>query len=198
MRLRFLGAAVFLALACGPEGEPAPQAGSKAATVVDSAIPRDEALRRFRVGLDTATALSGGAPSRDALVRDYVQALAVADTAAILRLTMTRAEFAWLYYPESAQGRPPYDLSPSLMWFMMDEQSRKGLTRALAERGGKPYPYAGYVCEGAEVVEGPNTLWGPCLVRRVVAPGDTVTERLFGQILGRGGVYKITTHANKF
>jgi hypothetical protein len=84
------------------------------------------------------------------------------------------------------------------MWFMMDEQSRKGLTRALSELGGQPYAYAGYVCEGTEVVEGPNTLWGPCMVRRVIAPGDTVSERLFGQILSRGGVYKITTHANKF
>ncbi|MEZ4411481.1 MAG: hypothetical protein R2910_00680 [Gemmatimonadales bacterium] len=198
MRLYFVVAALALGAACGPEGGHSPPASSNAATVVDSAIPRDEALRRFRVGLDTVTTLTGGASSRDALVREYVEALAAADTAAIIRLTMTRAEFAWLYYPESAQGLPPYDLSPSLMWFMMDEQSRKGLTRALAELGGQPYPYAGYVCEGAEVVEGPNTLWGPCLIRRVVAPGDTVNERLFGQILGRDGMYKITTHANKF
>lgn len=186
---------LLLAAACATE----PRESTPAtAAVVDSVIPREEALRRFRIGLDTVTALSGGAPSRDALVRDYVQALAAADTAAVKRLTMTKAEFAWLYYPESAQGLPPYDLSPSLMWFMMDEQSRKGLSRALAERGGRAYAYAGYSCEGEGVMEGPNTLWGPCLVRRVVAPGDTVPERLFGQIMGRGGVYKITTHTNKF
>jgi len=195
MRLILLGCLLVYAAACSND---APEATPAAAGVVDSAIPREEALRRFRIGLDSASALEGGASSREALVTGYVTALAAADTAAILRLTMTKPEFAWLYYPESAQGRPPYDLSPALMWFMMDEQSRKGLTRALAERGGQPYAYAGFVCEGSAVIEGPNTLWGPCLVRRVVAPGDTVSERLFGQVLGRDGRYKITTHANKF
>ena len=173
-------------------------ASPASANVVDSVIPREEALRRFRVGLDTPTALAGGAPSRDALVQEFVEALAAADTAAIKRLTLSKAEFAWLYYPTSAQGLPPYDLSPSLMWFLMDEQSRKGLTRALAERGGTPYAYAGYICDGGEVVEGANRIWGPCTVRRVTAAGDTVQERLFGQIMGRDGMYKITTHANKF
>lgn len=168
------------------------------AAVVDSAIPREEALRRFRIGLDSVAAFDGGASSREALVRQYIAALGEADTAAIKRLTLTKAEFAWLYYPESAQGRPPYDLSPSLMWFMMDEQSRKGLSRALTERGGRPYAYAGFTCDGEGVVEGPNTLWGPCQVLRVAAPEDTIPERLFGQIIGRGGLYKFTTHANKF
>ena len=187
--------ALCLLAACG---DAAPRPEPPSATVVDSVIPRGEALRRFRVGLDSLSELRGGASSREALVREYITALAAADTGALKALTLTKTEFAWLYYPESAQGLPPYDLSPSLMWFMMDEQSRKGLTRALGERGGRPYAYAGFQCEGAPVVEGPNTLWGPCLVLRVVAPGDTVPERLFGQILGREGRYKITTHANKF
>ncbi|HEX5003815.1 MAG TPA: hypothetical protein VFV65_00760 [Gemmatimonadales bacterium] len=195
MRWILLTAAACVGVACAREPRVA-----RAATdgVVDSVIPRAEALRRFRVGLDTVRVLEGGAPSRDALVRAYVAALEAADTTAIKRLTLSKAEFAWLYYPESAQGRPPYDLSPSLMWFMMDEQSRKGLTRALAERGGAPYADAGYLCMGEAVREGPNTLWGPCVVSRVSAAGDTIPERLFGQILGRDGVFKITTHANKF
>jgi len=194
--LRYLTAGLVLLLAaCGDD---APTSQPPVAGVVDSVVPREEALRRFREGLDTVEALQGGESSREGLVRAYVFALEAADTAAIKGLTMTKAEFAWLYYPESAQGLPPYDLSPALMWFLMDEQSRKGLTRALAERGGQPYAYAGFYCEGEGVVEGPNTLWGPCLVRRVVAPGDTVPERLFGQIMARGGRYKITTHANKF
>lgn len=194
MRMYLMVAAVLVA-ACSTDAREATPA---TASVVDSAIPREEALRRFRVGLDTVTALTGGATSRDALVQEYVAALGASDTATLRRLTMSKAEFAWLYYPTSAQGLPPYDLSPALMWFVMDEQSRKGLTRAFAERAGRPYAYAGYVCEGAGVVEGANTLWGPCQVRRVTAPGDTVQERLFGQIIGRDGRFKITTHANKF
>lgn len=194
MRRMLAAGALCLLAACG-EATPGSE---RPAAVVDSVVPRDEALRRFRVGLDSVGELQGGAASRDALVQEYITALAAADTGALKALTLSRAEFAWLYYPESAQGLPPYDLSPSLMWFLMDEQSRKGLTRALGERGGRAYAYAGFHCEGDPVVEGPNTLWGPCLVRRVVAPGDTVSERLFGQILGRAGRYKITTHANKF
>jgi hypothetical protein len=170
---------------------------ARAATVVDSVIPRDEALRRFRIGLPEVDSLSGGERSRDALVQAFVRALAANDTAALRAMLMTKAEYAWLYYPTNPQGLPPYDLAPALYWFMIDGRSAQGLTQALAERGGRPLHIVGYTCDPAASHEGDNRVYGPCQLRRVQAPGDTVAERLFGPILERGGRFKFVSYANK-
>ncbi len=167
------------------------------AAVVDSVIPREESLRRFRLGLDSTDALAGGAGSRDALVRLYIHALERRDTAELRGLLMTQAEFAWAYYPTNPQGRPPYDLAPGLLWFMLDSGSRQGLAAALESRAGRPLHIAGYACDPVASHEGENTVVGPCLVRRVQAPGDTVLERLFGPIIERRGTFKFVSYANK-
>ena len=83
------------------------------------------------------------------------------------------------------------------MWFMLDGNSRKGIVRAFDERGGRPLRYVGYACEGAPSRQGANTVWGPCVVRRLQSPGDTVSERLFGPIVERGGRFKFVSYANK-
>ncbi len=139
----------------------------------------------------------GGAPSREALVRAYVSGLEKKDTMALSRLALSKAEFAWLYYETNPQSLPPYDLAPALMWFMNDEANAMGLHHALEERGGHPLHYAGHECVGEVSVQGENRVWGPCLVRVLQAPGDTVAERLFGLIIERHGRYKLVSHANR-
>ena len=165
---------------------------------VDSVVPREVALARFREGTPKVDALDGGAASRDELIRRWATALESKDTAELGRLLLTRAEFAWLYYPTNPQGLPPYDLSPQLMWFMNVENSNKGLARLLEDRGGRPLHFLGYRCVGERSREGDNEVFGPCLVRRLQAPGDTVEERLFGLVLGRGGRWKFVSYAGKF
>ena len=39
--------------------------------------------------------------------------------------------------------------------------------------GGRRLPYAGHRCDGHPAREGANTVYGPCVVRLVQAPGDT-------------------------
>ena len=164
---------------------------------VDSLIPREVALERFREGSRKVTRLAHAANSRDALVREFIRALERRDTTTIRRLIVSRDEFAWLYYPTSKQGLPPYSLNPDLMWFMLVEQSNSGMTRALNQLGGKHLSYVGYRCEGSSTTEGVNTLWGPCLVRLVQTAGDTSEGRLFGPIIRRDGQYKFLSYANK-
>jgi hypothetical protein len=170
---------------------------ARATTVVDSVVPREEALRRFRAALPEVESLSGGASSRDALVRGFVRALETRDTVALRRMLMSRAEYAWIYYPTNPQGLPPYDLSPSLYWFMIEGRSSQGLTHALAERAGHPLHVVGYSCDAGFSQEGANRVYGPCLVQRRQGPGDVVAERLFGPILERGGRFKFVSYANK-
>ncbi len=166
-------------------------------THVDSVVPRTVALERFQRESRHVTALSGGATSRDDLVHRFTRAVESRDTASLRRLVLSRAEFAFLYYPTSAQGMPPYDLSPDLMWFMLVERSNRGVAALLAERAGRPLAVTGYRCLGDSTVEGKNRLWGPCLLRRVQAPSDTVEERLFGPILERDGRYKFVSYSNR-
>jgi hypothetical protein len=166
-----------------------------AAGVVDSAIPIQEALRRFREGRAEPAGLREGARSREELVMGFVRALEGRDTAALRRMALDAEEFAWLYYPSSALSRPPYELPPGLMWFQLVGQSEKGASLLLSERAGAPLEYLGHNC-GTERVEGENHIFGHCVLRRVVA-GDTVGERLFGLILERDGSYKFVSYANK-
>lgn len=182
--------ALVAALGCGRErGEPG-------AGVVDSVVPRDTALARFREGLQAPTAFSSGADSRDELIRRFVAALERSDTTGLRAMVMNRAEFAWLYYPWVPESRPPYDLAPGLMWFMVDGASTRGLSALLTERGGHPLRFVDYHCEG-ERHYGANTVWGPCTIRRVQAPGDTAAELLFGPLVEHAGRFKFVSLANK-
>lgn len=164
-------------------------------TTIDSVVPREVALERFRDGLPEVTALAGGAPSREALVRGFASALAAGDAATLRGLALDRAEFAWLYYPTTPQGLPPYDLSPGLLWSLLDLHGERGLRRALEEHGGKPARYLGHSCDPRAGHEGVNTVYGPCVVRLTVA-GERIEQRLFGLILERGGRFKFVSLAN--
>jgi hypothetical protein len=203
--VRRLGARVLLlgSAACGHPPETVRRvtaeevASEHRAVRIDSAAPRDVALRRFQEGSRRVDALAGGERSREALVRAYVRALERRDTTTLARLLLTRDEFAYLYYPTNPQGVPPYDLAPELMWFMSSQGSERGLARAMQERGGSPLGYLGHQCDGTPSREGENLVWGPCLVRRRLPDGRAGAERLFGLILERGGRYKFVSYANK-
>jgi hypothetical protein len=165
--------------------------------VVDSILPREEAVRRFREGLAPVDSLEGGTASRDALVAAFVRAIAEADTAAIASLALSRAEFAYLYYPTAVEAKPPYDLEPGLMWFTLYERSNEGARKALSRFGGHPMTLVGYDCGTARHREGANTIYGPCTVRWRNEAGDTASVRLFSKILERGGRFKFLSYANK-
>ena len=168
-----------------------------AGAVVDSVLPREEALRRFRTGLPRADSLAGGSESRDALVLAFMRALAAEDTAAIAGLAVSRSEFAYLYYPTASEGLPPYDLTPGLMWFMLFERSNQGVRNLLQRYGGTKAEVLDHQCGTGHRREGENRVYGPCVVRWRSAAGDTVAARLFGRILERDGRFKFLSYANR-
>ncbi|MBA3498360.1 MAG: hypothetical protein H0T86_14765, partial [Gemmatimonadales bacterium] len=107
----FGAAAIACAVAVGcTSGEARAPKPSGTAAVIDSALPIEEALRRFREGRTEPKALRGGVSSRESLARGFVAALEARDTAALRRLVLSAEEFAWLYYPASALSKPPYQL----------------------------------------------------------------------------------------
>lgn len=163
----------------------------------DAAGDSRVALARFRAGLEEPKQLSGGAPSLDALIERFVRALEQRDTAALVHMHLTRAEFAWLYYPTNPQSEAPYNLSPDLMWFMDHGNSEKGVQRLLADRAGLPLGVVGYRCDPVTSRQGQNMVLGPCVVRRAMSGRDTIEERLFGLIVEREGRFKFVSYANK-
>ena len=170
-----------------------------AAAIVDSARPIEEELRRFREGLPPTAALQGGAGSRDALIREFMTAVNRADTAALRRLALTRAEYAWLVYPESPLAGPPYNQPPGLAWMLLQQASNTGATRLLQPApGGRGWRLLGSRCPDAPVREGANRLWRRCEVHVVRPDGDTVWARLFGVIVQRDGRFKFVGYDNDF
>lgn len=191
-----LAALVLLAAACGGAEPPAPPAGTASGTYTPDST-RQAQLARFRDGLPEVRALAGGAPSREALVEAFLAAAEARDTAGLGALVLSRAEFAWLYYPTTQQALPPYDLDPETLWMLTSERGGRGLYKVVEALGGRSLPYAGHHCDPVASHEGKNTVYGPCLVRLVQAPGDTVEARLFGLVLEREGRWKFVSYANK-
>jgi hypothetical protein len=183
----------LVAAACGNDGT---ADRAQAAVHIDSAVSPETELARFRDGLADPGKLIGGANSRDALVRLFALALEARDTSALARLVITRGEFAYVYYPSHPQARAPYNLSPGLMWFMLEGHSRRGLVRALQQRGGAPLHYVGHRCPQHERL-GDNAVWAGCSVVQQPPGGKAVAEVLFGPIIERGGRFKFVSYSNK-
>jgi hypothetical protein len=162
---------------------------------VDSIVPIGEALARFRSKVGPPPAgLEGGAVSKEALVMRFLLALRRGDTATIRSLHLTRAEFAYLYYPHTRYTRPPYRQSPELLWLRMGMGSEKGVGRALRRLAGTDLAYRGVSCDSARK-EGPNSIWEACVVLRGAGAHEE-RVRLFGGIIERQGRCKFLSYAN--
>ncbi len=178
------------------EATPANQAPTPAG-VIDSALPIDTLLRRFRATIaDTPTVLRGGAATPEALTRALLTAVERRDTSAIRSLVMDRAEFAWLYYPHTKLTRPPFELGPDLAWMQTRLSSEQGITRRFERYGGSRLRFTGLSCSDSSGREGPNRLIADCRVRFIAADSGEREMRLFGALLNRDGRYKFLTYAN--
>lgn len=192
---------IVLLAACDRGAPPSQVAAAEGEVrhVVDSIIPMDEALTRFRVGLTEPTGLAGGADSRDELVSSVIHALEAQDTLAFEELAVSRAEWAWLYFPTNVLSKPPYELPPALAWFQLQETNRKGVLRALRELGGHELDYRGYSCSPEPTIEGDNRTWTGCVVTlRRDDDTDRVTMKLFGAIVERDGRFAVLSYDNDF
>ena len=168
--------------------------------VIDSVLPVEEELRRFRaaVGGSAVTEFQHASGSREELVRRFVRDLASRDTTDLRRAAISPREFADLIYPDSPNTRPPYRQSPGFVWMQISGQSTSGLTRAVARRANQQLTYLGHTCASSPELQGANRLWLRCAIRLASPAGDTTTERLFGTIVERDGRFKFVSYANQF
>lgn len=192
---RVVACALAVATAgCGP----AAAASSDTVTVSSgeggASVSLDSALTLFRADLPPVASLSGGSTSIDALVARFATAVVRADTAALRALVMSRAEFAWLYYPTSTFVSPPTKQEPALAWFLHLQASTKGATRLFNRYGGSDLALVRNSCQPPRVM-GHNRLWDDC-TQTITVRDETAVIRLFGGILERDGQYKIFSFTN--
>jgi|SRR5688572_1163885 len=182
---------------CGRnEAAPVTQADTVAVrTIVDSILPVAEEVRRFKAsrGGIAAAELTNGATSRDALVEMFITAVEKRDSVTLGEIAINAGEFIDLYYPTSQFARPPYKQSPELRWFLLSENSDKGVNRLLQRFSGGSTGFHSYSCNQEPVVEGANRIWDRCTVTWSHQPR---TIRLFSTIIERNGRFKIMSYAN--
>jgi hypothetical protein len=177
------------------EAHESPTPAVSSGRVVDSILPLDEALRRFRADLPEVSTLAGGGDSRDELVRQFLAAVESRDTAAIRAMVVSRAEYAWLYYPTSIVSREPFDQMPQVNWFLGHEDSQKGIARVLDRFGGSTLAASGYDCPEAPAMDGRLRFWHQCTVS-IRHAGTPRRLRLFGSIAELDGHFKFYSYAN--
>lgn len=163
---------------------------------IDSVFPMPEMLRRFREGLPALSALDGGATSRQELAQQFVAALATRDARALGQLTLSRAEFAWVYFPNSPDALMPNGLTPQLRWTQITLGSEKGIARALERVGGVPLTLATLDCPNPPVTTGALALHDGCTVALRRGDGTMFRGRLFGPIIETGGRFKFVGYSN--
>ena len=155
--------------------------------VIDSILPPEQALRRFRAGLDTPKVLDG-LRTRDELINRFMDAVRRGDRSGLQRLAIARAEFAFLIYPELAISRPPYRQPPEIAWLLL-EASNGGAIEKLATKAALRFKLIRYECSRAAEAQGVLRLYSGCTVR-VQEDGVERGVRLFGRIVERDGRWK--------
>jgi len=195
---------VLSALAChgdrDPEspGDAVRQAVSPSVRQVDSILPLEEEIRRFREQVpETPSRLSGAAGSRDELVRRWVHAMESRDSLALREMLLNAAEYITFYYPESPYTHAPYRQSPGVRWSLITSTSSQGASRVWSRHAGLPMGFTGYRCNANPEIVGRNRVWTGCMVEWKNG-SERGTIRLFGPIIERNGEFKFLTYASDY
>lgn len=167
-------------------------------TVVDSIFPVEEEIRRFKAVRNgaTATRLTHASESRDALVKRFIAAIEASDSADLRAMTISAAEFIDLYYPSSIYAKPPYKQSPELFWFLLRQNSEKGIKRLLERYSGTSLNFRSYSCNEQPLIQAENRFWSECVVRWSPTRDAPNPMRIFGVIMEREGGFKFVSFAN--
>jgi len=197
-----VGVATAIAGCDRPQARPAladpPPASIAPGSTIDSLLPIEESLRRFREGLPATTKFEDAAPSLDSLVAAVLAALEAGDTTRLGRMAISRAEYGYLYYPTSTYASKPYELAPDVAWMLSSQSGEKGRTRLMQRLGGRELRSDGYRC-GQPSMEAENRIWRDCTVTFIdPVTSSTVTRQLFGSVIEREGRFKLLSFANDF
>jgi len=191
-----LFAAIVGAGGCGPTDDARAASEEHRPVHIDSILPIEEEVRRFRATLDEhPDALGDAFDDAESLVRAFIDAIEREDPAAE-SLRLTRAEFAYLYYPFTRYTARPYELAPGLLWFQFENYGGRGISRAMQRYGGSPIRYVGHRCDDDPTVEDDNRIHTGCVIDRIRDDGEREAIPMLGPILERDGRFKFLSFAS--
>lgn len=190
-------AVLFLVAACGTAG--AVEEREARAVAGDSILDMPVMIEQFQARHAPVAAFGADAPrTRDELIERFAMALRDSSVAALRQLTLSKAEFAYLYFPASRFARPPYAQPPAVNWLLIEQNGLKGETRLLRHYGGAATDIVDHTCEADPVVEGRNIVWSHCRLALRQEDGTVLEDvRLFGSIVERDGRFRFVSLANK-
>jgi hypothetical protein len=165
-------------------------------TIIDSVFPMPEMIRRFRIGVPEVQSLTGGAESPRALVDRFVEALATKNTRALGAMTLSRAEFAWIYLPAVTDSSDSRAMPPALRWDNLLLPSEKGIARALDRIGGKALRVNALTCPSPATRRQAVVLHERCVVDLSSTDGAAFRGRLFSAIVEYHGQFKFLGYSN--
>lgn len=173
------------------------QGAEVAKQIVDSILPIEEHLRKFRLGLTPVDTLKNSSASMRELVNRLAAAISTHDTVALTQMQLSVNEFAYLYYPDSYLSKPPYSAPPELLWGQILASSDNGARRLLKQFGGAPITVSQLSCSNQPDSSGINVLHSYCRVRFSVPGGKSLEGNLFGTIIECNGRFKFLSLANR-
>ena len=164
----------------------------------DSILPMQTMIARFQADLPVVDSLGPDAPrSIDELIARFVEAVQDSSTVALAALTLSAAEFAYLYFPASIHARPPYAQPPAVNWLLLEQNSLKGRSRLLRRFGGTRLYVTTHHCAGTPLVQGASRIHETCTLRIRGEDGRTEDVRVFGSIVERDGRFKLLSLSNR-
>ena len=125
-----------------------------------------------------------------------MRAVEASDTAALEAMVLSRAEYAWLYYPRHIYAKPPYELAPGTFWQLIRGNDAKGRARLKQTLAGTGFTVRGTTCTAGTTVQAPLEEWN-CKLKLLVG-GAPTEAAYFGSIVGLDGRYKFVSYANDF
>jgi hypothetical protein len=143
--------------------------------------------------MDAAARLSPAAPSREAAVRQVLDALAARDQAALEALALTEAEFRARIWPHLPAGRPEVGMPIEYVWGDTAARSRGHLGRLVALHGGRRFTLV-------RVMSGRATDYGSLTIhsgiRLMLREGErgVMEHRLFGSLVEADEGWKVYSY----
>lgn len=138
--------------------------------------------------------LSNTSDSPEEACRQVLDALLMSDTAALHNLVLTRFEHDSILVPQLPIGQDTTgNKDLELAWLMLNQRSRKGIRRALADYAGERFEFLSVEFDRSKEVHGPLTIHKGTHVRVRTERGEEVVLGIFGSILEQNERYKLVS-----
>ena len=145
-------------------------------------------------GSNSSSLLSNTYPSPEALAAAVMSAVERQDATTLHGLALNEQEFREHVWPELPAARPERNLPFSYVWGDLRQKSDEGLTRTLAQHGGRRYGLVAVRFDG-EISRYPTyTVHRETVLQVRDEAGNQADLRLFGSVIQKDSVWKVFSY----